>query len=99
MGDRFFPNEMPDFVSETTVPGGTTKASLTNLLYLPYTTLSDKLKISALDLKETVFSLRDSYLAYWIFSFYLHFMYKISRITHIEFKSCYLTVFSTLGML
>ncbi|XWS52036.1 hypothetical protein CRYUN_Cryun11dG0032800 [Craigia yunnanensis] len=54
MADRFFPNEMPDFVAETTVTGGTTKDSLTNLLSVPYKTLSDKLKTSALDLKETV---------------------------------------------
>ncbi|XVF70343.1 hypothetical protein PTKIN_Ptkin11bG0154300 [Pterospermum kingtungense] len=56
MGDRFFPNEMPDFVAETTVtvPGGTTNDSLTNLLSLPYKTFSDKLKTSALDLKQTI---------------------------------------------
>ncbi|XVF18915.1 hypothetical protein REPUB_Repub11eG0064800 [Reevesia pubescens] len=55
MADRFFPNEMPDFVAETPVTGGgATKDSLTNLLSLPYKTLSDKLKASALDLKDTV---------------------------------------------
>ncbi|OMP04677.1 Lanthionine synthetase C-like protein [Corchorus olitorius] len=55
MGDRFFPNEMPDFVAEgTTVSGGATGDSLSNLLSLPYKTLSEKLKTSALDLKETV---------------------------------------------
>ncbi|GLU23419.1 hypothetical protein SLE2022_394230 [Rubroshorea leprosula] len=57
MADRFFPNEMPDFVPETTA-GETitfnTRDSLTKLLYLPYNTLSEKLKRSALDLKETV---------------------------------------------
>ncbi|OMO80330.1 Lanthionine synthetase C-like protein [Corchorus capsularis] len=55
MGDRFFPNEMPDFVAEgTTVSGGATGDSLSNLLSLPYKTLSEKLKTSALDFKETV---------------------------------------------
>ena len=64
MADRFFPNEMPDFVAETIVTGGTTKDSLINLLSVPYKTLSDKLKTSALDLKETVFSLQNSDLGY-----------------------------------
>ncbi|XP_022734052.1 lanC-like protein GCR2 isoform X3 [Durio zibethinus] len=54
MADRFFPNEMPDFVAERTVTEGTTKDSLINLLSLPHKTLSDKFKTSALDLKETV---------------------------------------------
>lgn len=59
MADRFFRNEMPDFVAEIaldeTVSTESAKDSLTKLLYLPYTTLSDRLKRSALDLKETVF--------------------------------------------
>ncbi|XP_021287944.1 lanC-like protein GCR2 isoform X1 [Herrania umbratica] len=54
MADRFFPNEMQEFVAETTVTGGTTRDSLTNLLSLPYKTFSNKLKTSALDLKERV---------------------------------------------
>lgn len=59
MADRFFRNEMPDFVAEIaldeTVSTESAKDSLTKLLYLPYTTLSERLKRSALDLKETVF--------------------------------------------
>ncbi|KAL5736268.1 hypothetical protein ACOSQ2_031056 [Xanthoceras sorbifolium] len=54
MADRFFPNELPDFVPETTTTS-TTKDSLTNLLLcLPYKTLSDTLENSALSLQQTV---------------------------------------------
>ncbi|KAK8527385.1 hypothetical protein V6N12_054598 [Hibiscus sabdariffa] len=54
MADRFFPNEMPNFVAESTVSRGTSTDSLTNLLSLPYKTLSDQLKTAAFALKETV---------------------------------------------
>ncbi|XP_068310065.1 lanC-like protein GCR2 [Pyrus communis] len=57
MADRFFPNEMPDFLAEPPPDAAASespKDSLTNLLHLPYRTLSDILKSSALDLKETV---------------------------------------------
>ncbi|KAG4161414.1 hypothetical protein ERO13_D01G053300v2 [Gossypium hirsutum] len=55
MADRFFPNEMPTFVAESTVSTGATGGdSLTNLLSLPYKSLSDHLKSAALALKETV---------------------------------------------
>ena len=55
MADRYFPNEMPDFVSEASAPQfDGSKDSLTNLLSLPYTTLSQRLLRLALDLKDTV---------------------------------------------
>ncbi|KAL5537701.1 hypothetical protein UlMin_043959 [Ulmus minor] len=64
MADRFFPNEMPDLVEESavheTIPSQTAKDSLTNLLSLPYKTLSDTLKISALDLKQKIVKACDS---------------------------------------
>ncbi|XP_024016032.1 lanC-like protein GCL2 isoform X2 [Eutrema salsugineum] len=52
MADRFFDNVMPDFVRETESEAG--GDSLTNLLAMPYSSLSQLLKRSALDLKETV---------------------------------------------
>lgn len=58
MADRFFPNEMPDFVAEAPLEESSSseraKISLTKLLSLPYKTLSDRLKSSAMDLKERV---------------------------------------------
>jgi hypothetical protein len=52
MAGRFFDNVMPDFVKEKeSVSGGDT---LRNLLAMPYSSLSQQLKRSALDLKETV---------------------------------------------
>ncbi|OMP07868.1 Lanthionine synthetase C-like protein [Corchorus olitorius] len=55
MADRFFPNVMPELVAETTGHedeiGGDT---LMKLLSMPYSTLSQHLKRTALDLKETV---------------------------------------------
>lgn len=65
MTDRFFPNEMPDFVPEEEA-GGTDKQgeirtvaqgtheSLSKLLSLPYSTLSQRLQRAAIDLKETI---------------------------------------------
>ncbi|KAK4486823.1 hypothetical protein RD792_006587 [Penstemon davidsonii] len=57
MADRFFPNEMPDFISETSQSdsaGASESDSLTKLLLLPHKTLSQLLMKSALDLKDTV---------------------------------------------
>lgn len=61
MGDRSFPNEMPDYIPETTttavdetVTERNNKDSLTKLLSLPYNILSQRLKASALDVKDTV---------------------------------------------
>ncbi|KAK1549692.1 hypothetical protein Q3G72_006308 [Acer saccharum] len=56
MADRFFPNEMLDFVPETSTSTSTTttKDSLTNLLCVPYKTLSDTLKNSAFAVQQTV---------------------------------------------
>ncbi|CAE5992590.1 unnamed protein product [Arabidopsis arenosa] len=52
MADRFFDNLMPDFVKEKESEYG--GDSLRNLLAMPYSSLSQQLKRSALDLKETV---------------------------------------------
>ncbi|XP_059444573.1 lanC-like protein GCR2 isoform X1 [Corylus avellana] len=57
MADRFFPNEMPDFVAEAAEDesaSGRAKDSLTRLLHLPYKSLSERLQKLALDLKEAV---------------------------------------------
>ncbi|KAJ8764656.1 hypothetical protein K2173_007743 [Erythroxylum novogranatense] len=60
MADRYFPNEMQRYIPETATSSSnelvteTSKDSLTKLLYLPYNTLCDRLKTSALDLKDTV---------------------------------------------
>lgn len=57
MADRFFPNEMPDFaeeVAEEEPASDFPNDSLTKLFSLPYKTLADILKSSALDLKQTV---------------------------------------------
>lgn len=65
MADRFFPNEMPDFVPEEEAEGTDkqgeirtvaqgTQESLSKLLSLPYSTLSQRLQRAAIDLKETV---------------------------------------------
>lgn len=55
--DRYFPNEMPDFVSETEIneiAREPIEDSLTRLLVLPYRTVSERFKAAALDLKDTV---------------------------------------------
>ncbi|KAL1821673.1 hypothetical protein ACET3Z_016542 [Daucus carota] len=66
MADRYFKNNMPDFVDETPPETGVTdgegegvvaqgsEESLMRLLSLPYHSFSEKLKRAALDLKETV---------------------------------------------
>lgn len=57
MGDRFFRNELPEFVPEEA--GGEeavseAKDSLAKLLSLPYSSFSEKLQRYALELKDTV---------------------------------------------
>ena len=57
MGERFFPNEIPEFLpedagEEETI--STHKDSLTKLLSLPYRSFSKKLQRYALSLKDTV---------------------------------------------
>lgn len=57
MADRFFPNEMPDYIPETPAEQSAAVAasdSLTKLLHRPFKTLSEGLKKAALDLKDTV---------------------------------------------
>ncbi|KAL3632311.1 LanC-like protein gcl2 [Castilleja foliolosa] len=62
MADRYFPNEMPDFVQESPnvaeegpdIQPRATQASLIRLLQLPYSNLSSKFQHAALDLKETI---------------------------------------------
>lgn len=61
MADRYFPNNMPDFVAETNgeeeeeeaVAQGS-EESLMRLLCMRYDSFSERLKRAALDLKETV---------------------------------------------
>lgn len=52
MADRFFDYVMPDLVRETGNESG--GDALMNLLAMPYSSLSQQLKRSAVDLKETV---------------------------------------------
>ncbi|KAL8131324.1 lanC-like protein GCL2 isoform X2 [Apium graveolens] len=62
MANRYFDNDMPDFVDETPgaekegeeVVGQGTEESLVRLLCMPYHSFSENLKRAALDLKETV---------------------------------------------
>ncbi|XP_004291663.1 PREDICTED: lanC-like protein GCR2 [Fragaria vesca subsp. vesca] len=54
MADRYLENDMPDFVEEEAPAEEAEVGSLARLLSLPYATLSDMLKSSALDLKQTV---------------------------------------------
>ncbi|KAL6543254.1 LanC-like protein gcl2 [Orobanche hederae] len=54
MADRFFLNEMPDYIPESPTIQSSASDSLTELLHLPYKTLSELLKKAALDLKDTV---------------------------------------------
>lgn len=66
MADRFFPNGMPDFVTEEENPEQeqekTSGDSLMKLLSMPYSSLSQRFQRAALDLKETV---RLSFLCCW----------------------------------
>ncbi|KAI3981269.1 hypothetical protein MKX01_004533 [Papaver californicum] len=55
MAGRFFTNEMPDFIEETSSPEKTiSENSLLKLLSLLYSSLSEKLKEKSLGLKETI---------------------------------------------
>ena len=56
MADRFFPNEMPDFVEEKEeeTVAVNSEDSLMKLLSMPYSALSERLKHAGLDIKETV---------------------------------------------
>ncbi|XP_051146550.1 lanC-like protein GCR2 [Andrographis paniculata] len=59
MADRYFHNQMPDYVPEPPSPNSIpphtpVSDSLANLLHLPFQTLSQRLKNAALDLKDAV---------------------------------------------
>ncbi|XP_057539316.1 lanC-like protein GCR2 isoform X2 [Amaranthus tricolor] len=54
MADRFFPNEMPDYIPETSGIISETADGLTKLLHLPFKSVCELLKNSALDLKDAV---------------------------------------------
>ncbi|KAF6983642.1 hypothetical protein CFC21_001792 [Triticum aestivum] len=54
MADRFFPNDLPDFVAEAPDGGDPPAAGLRGLLSLPYPRLSDRLLRAALRLKDKV---------------------------------------------
>lgn len=65
MADRYFPNELPDFVEEqaaeeaaaVVAAAGRGRDSLTELLRLPYKAFSEKLESAALEIKDRVFIL------------------------------------------
>ncbi|KAI0500016.1 hypothetical protein KFK09_018224 [Dendrobium nobile] len=52
MADRFFPNDMPDFVQETEITAS--DSTLHKLLSLPYPKAAERLLRAGLDLSETV---------------------------------------------
>lgn len=52
MADRFFPNDLPDFVAEAPDGGDPPAAGLRSLLSLPYPRLSERLLRAALRLKD-----------------------------------------------
>ncbi|KAE8687787.1 LanC-like protein GCR2 [Hibiscus syriacus] len=54
MADHFFPNVLPDFVAETTHHEEETEDTLIKLLSMPYSSLSQHFKRTALDLKQTI---------------------------------------------
>ncbi|EEF44459.1 lanC-like protein GCL2 isoform X2 [Ricinus communis] len=57
MADRFFPNIMPDFVTEAAAAAtedSSTGDSLMKLLSMPYPSLSQRFQRAGLDLKETI---------------------------------------------
>ncbi|KAK8698625.1 hypothetical protein V6N13_114736 [Hibiscus sabdariffa] len=54
MADRFFPNVLPDFVAETSQHEEEMGNALIKLLSMPYSSLSQQFKRTALDLKETI---------------------------------------------
>lgn len=72
MGERFFRNEMPEFVPEESAGEEETategKDSMTKLLSLPYKSFSRKLQRYALRLKDTVthFSIQIMFLGFLV---------------------------------
>ncbi|XP_022140440.1 lanC-like protein GCL2 [Momordica charantia] len=54
MGDRFFPNSMPDFVPETAAAVESSGDSFLKDLSMPYPIISERFKRAALDLKEAI---------------------------------------------
>ncbi|XP_076939260.1 lanC-like protein GCR2, partial [Bidens hawaiensis] len=53
MADRFFNNNLPEFITEQDPPPPP-ETTANHLLYLPYNSFSDQLKHAALDLKQTI---------------------------------------------
>ncbi|XP_076939675.1 lanC-like protein GCR2 [Bidens hawaiensis] len=53
MADRFFHNNLPEFITEQDPPPPP-QTTANHLLYLPYNSFSDQLKRAALDLKQTI---------------------------------------------
>lgn len=54
MAERYFKNEMPNFIPENVVASANEEDSLAKLLYLPYNTLAHKFKTAALHFKQLV---------------------------------------------
>lgn len=53
MAERYYPNEMPDLSIEELAPENA-RDSLCKLLSLPYDTISQRLKLDAINLKDEV---------------------------------------------
>jgi hypothetical protein len=72
MADRFFPNDLPPFMEETTLEEATssqtpTPHSLTSLLSLPCTTLTSKLQAAAFHFKQSVIQKKKYILIFSLF--------------------------------
>lgn len=92
MPDRFFPNPMPEFVPEQELQEAVTVTpsdSLQNLLAMPHSPLSNRLKRASLDLKETVL---------YSSSLSLHYFTHVSHITHQVFVFLCQIVVETWGL-
>lgn len=76
MADRFFPNEMPDYIPESSIITSSTLEtgdSLKKLLHLPYKSVCEILKNSALQLKDAV----DFFLCFSGFVFVIYFKAQV----------------------
>lgn len=93
MADRYFPNDLPSFVTEpaaeeaaAAAAAGRGSDSLTELLHLPYKALSERLKSAALELKDTVFTLHSLLCHSALLDALLNF-YGTSKLSY-EFLAC-----------
>jgi len=100
MADRFFPNEMPDFIPETAatagIPAVAAGDSLTRLLYLPYKSVCDTLKNSVVDIKDKVTSF---YFLYLLVHFVEWFVWHLGFTWSVQIRGAHqvFEVFPELG--